>query len=146
MITIRMGIFSTPVACYYFTYISFCSSSYIDAANKALKEFKPFKLPCKVSHLAGIPGASIVCIADQVSHYLVFKEECKKLWESKKPWRDGSLIFDKVKVACQLMWNFCSHKMMSLAMTSKVTMCIHCYRNLTLTSKFHAYCSSCGET
>ena len=33
---------------------------------------------------------------------------------------DGVLIFDEVKVACQLMWNLRSHQLMGLAMTHKV--------------------------
>ena len=32
---------------------------------------------------------------------------------------DGALIFDEVKVTCQLMWNSRSHQLMGLAMTTK---------------------------
>jgi len=48
---------------------------------------------------------------------LAFREECKRLGKQ-EPKRDGALIFDEVKVACQLMWNSHSHQLMGLAMTS----------------------------
>ena len=59
-----------------------------------------------------------MCIADQVSRYIAFKEPTKKLG-NQEPQGDGALIFDEVKVACQLMWNSRSHQLMGLAMTSK---------------------------
>ena len=63
------------------------------------------------------PGARIVCIVDQVVHYVVFMEECHKSGKQ-EPKPDGVLIFDEAKVACQLMWNSRSHQLMGLAMTS----------------------------
>ena len=62
------------------------------------------------------PGASSVCIADQVARYVIFVEECRKAGKQ-EPKADGVLIFDEVKVACQLLWNSRSHKLMGLAMT-----------------------------
>ena len=59
-----------------------------------------------------------MCIADQVSRCIVFKETAKKLG-NQEPQGDGALIFDEVKVACQLMWNSRSLQFMGLAMTSK---------------------------
>ena len=63
------------------------------------------------------PGASSVCIAEQVARYVVFKEECHKS-RKQEPKSDGVLIFDEVKVVCQIMWNSRNHKLMGLAMTS----------------------------
>ena len=50
------------------------------------------------------PGASDRCISVQVSHYLAFKEEARKMGKQ-EPKGDGALIFDEVKVACQ--FNLC---------------------------------------
>jgi len=47
---------------------------------------------------------------------MIYKEECMKNGK-KEPKGDGVLIFDEVKVACQLMWNSRSQKLMGLAMT-----------------------------
>ena len=94
------------------------------AAYEALKEFDVLKLPSKapLQSYSGAfihePGASARCISDQVSRYLAFKEECGRLGKQ-DPKGDGALIFDEVKVACQLMWNSRSHQLMGLAMTSK---------------------------
>ena len=62
------------------------------------------------------PGANSVCIVDQVARYVAFKEECRKNGKQ-EPKGDGVLIFDEVKVACQMMWNSRSHQLMGLAMT-----------------------------
>ena len=62
------------------------------------------------------PGANSICIADQVARYLIFVEESCKAGKQ-EPKADGVLIFDEVKVACQLLWNSRSHKLMGLAMT-----------------------------
>jgi len=64
------------------------------------------------------PGASNICIVEQVSQYVLFKEECRKNGRQ-EPKSDEALIFDKVKVACQLMWNSRNHQLMGLAMTSR---------------------------
>ena len=64
------------------------------------------------------PGASNVCIVEQVSQHVLFKEECRKNGRQ-EPKSDGALIFDEVKVACQLMWNSWNHQLMGLTMTSK---------------------------
>ncbi|XP_065888474.1 uncharacterized protein [Dysidea avara] len=94
------------------------------AAYKALQSFEILKLPSKSTMQAytgafmHAPGASNVCIVEQVSQYVLFKEECRKNGRQ-EPKSDGALIFDEVKVACQLMWNSQNHQLMGLAMTSK---------------------------
>lgn len=65
-----------------------------------------------------LPGASNICIVDQVARYITFKEECIRQGKQ-EPKADGVLIFDEVKVACQLMWNSRNHQLMGLAMTSQ---------------------------
>ena len=94
------------------------------AAYEALKSFKLLQLPSKSTLQAYTgafmhePGTSYQCIADQVAQFVVFKAEsvkqCKRM-----PQGDGVIIFDEVKVACQLMWNSRNHKLSGLAMTSK---------------------------
>ena len=64
------------------------------------------------------PGASSNCIISQLANYTIFKEECRKQGK-RQPQGDGALIFDEVKVACQLMWNSRSNKLIGLAMTHK---------------------------
>ena len=92
------------------------------AAYKALGSFGILKLPFKSTMQAYTgafihePGASSVCIADQVARYLIFIEESCKAGKQ-EPKADGVLIFDEVKVACQLLWNSRSHQLMGLAMT-----------------------------
>ena len=92
------------------------------AAYEALKGFGILSLPAKSTLQAysgafiHAPGASAACIADQVSRYVVYKEECRKLGKQ-EPKGDGALIFDEVKVACQLMWNSRNNRVMGLAMT-----------------------------
>ena len=41
-------------------------------------------------------------IAEQVVRYLAYKEECRQLGKQ-VPKVDGAIIFDEVKVACQLV-------------------------------------------
>jgi len=53
-----------------------------------------------------------------VSRYVVYKEECRKLGKQ-EPQGDGALIFDEVKVACQLVWNSRNYKLMGMTMTSQ---------------------------
>lgn len=48
------------------------------------------------------PGARSECIESQVAHYVLFKKQCKDAGKQ-EPRYDGVLIFDEVKVACQLM-------------------------------------------
>ena len=92
------------------------------AAYEALKEFNILSLPAKSTLQAysgafiHAPGASAACLADQVAQYVVYKEECRKLGKQ-EPMGDGALIFDEVKVACQLMWNSRNNRLMGLAMT-----------------------------
>ena len=94
------------------------------AAYEALKDFDILKLPSKAtlqSYTGAFihePGASARCISDQVSCYLAFNEESRKLGKQESK-GDGALIFDEVKVACQLVWNSRSHQLMGLSMTSK---------------------------
>ena len=61
-------------------------------------------------------GASSDCISSQLANYMIYKEECRKQGR-KQPQEDGVLIFDEVKVACQLMWNSRNNQLMGLAMT-----------------------------
>ena len=65
-----------------------------------------------------LPGVSNICIIDQVARYVTFKQECIKNGKQ-EPKADGVLIFDEVKVACQLMWNSRNQQLMGLAMTSQ---------------------------
>lgn len=94
------------------------------AAYKALQSFGILKLPSKSTMQAYTgafmhsPGASNTCIVDQVARYVAFKEQCCKAGKQ-EPKADGVLIFDEVKVACQLVWNSRSHQLMGLAMNSK---------------------------
>ena len=94
------------------------------AAYNALKSFGILKLPAKSTLQAYTgafmhqPGASSDCILDQVARFVAFKEDCQKLGKQ-EPKGDGALIFDEVKVACQLMWNSRNHSLMGLAMTPK---------------------------
>lgn len=94
------------------------------AAYDALKSFKILQLPSRstIQSYTGSflhePGASSNCIANQLASYMVYKEECLKNGK-KQPKGDGVLIFDEVKVACQLMWNSRNHQLMGLAMTHK---------------------------
>ena len=64
------------------------------------------------------PGARSDCIVDQVSHYVTFKEQCLKSGKQ-EPKADRVLVFDEVKVACQLLWNSRNNALMGLAMSSK---------------------------
>ena len=65
------------------------------------------------------PGASSNSISDQVAQYVLFKAECEKQGKC-LPKSDGMLVFDEVKVACQLMWNSQNNTLSGLAaMTSK---------------------------
>ena len=93
------------------------------AAYKALEGFGILKLPSKSTMQAYTgafihePGASSVCIGDQVTRYLLFAEECRKAGKQ-EPKADGVLIFDEVKVACQLLWNSRSQQLLGLSMTT----------------------------
>ena len=77
---------------------------------EALKGFDILQLPSRstLQSYTGAflhkPGASSKCISDQVAQYVLFKAECEKKGKH-PPKSDGVLVFDEVKVACQLMWN-----------------------------------------
>ena len=92
------------------------------AAYQTLQSFGILKLPSKStlqSYLGAFihePGASTACITDQVSHFVAYKSETVRLGKQ-EPKGDGALIFDEVKVACQLMWNSRSNQLIGLAMT-----------------------------
>lgn len=94
------------------------------AAYEALKSFKILQLPSKstLQSYTGTflhePGASHQCIADQVAQFVIFKSDCVKQGKH-VPQGDGVIIFDEVKVACQLMWNSRSQTLSGLAMTNK---------------------------
>ena len=95
------------------------------AAFAALKSFGILQLPSRstLQSYTGTflhePGASSDCIANQLANYMIYKEECHKQGK-KQPQGDGVLIFDEVKVACQLMWNSRNNQLMGLA-TSLLT-------------------------
>jgi len=63
------------------------------------------------------PGTSRKCIVDQVTQYVLFKSEYEKQGKH-LPQSDGVLVFDEVKVACQLMWNSRSQTLSGLVMTA----------------------------
>ena len=92
------------------------------AAFEALKSFGILQLPSRstLQSYTGTflhePGASSDCIGNQLANYMIYKEECRKQGK-KQPQGDGVLIFDEVKVACQLMWNSRNNQLMGLAMT-----------------------------
>ena len=94
------------------------------AAYDALKSFEILQLPLKATlqvytgAFMHEPGARSECIESQVARYVLFKEQCRD-GGKQEPISDGVLIFDEVKVACQLMWNSRSHQLMGLAMTHK---------------------------
>ena len=93
------------------------------SAYEAIKQFNILKLPANLilqsytGTLIHNPGASASCIAKLVSRYLVYKE-CRQLGKQ-EPQADGAVIFDKVKVACQLVWHSRIHQPVGLAMTPK---------------------------
>jgi len=105
------------------------------AAYKALQSFGILKLPSKSTMQAYTgtffhsPGANNDCIVDQVAHYIAFKEECR-INGKQEPKVDGILIFDEVKVACQLLWNSQNHQLMGLAMTQNLSSLNNIYRIL----------------
>ena len=62
-----------------------------------------------------------------------------------KPQADGVLIFDEVKVACQLIWNSRNQKLSGLAMTNKDLSSLNdIYNNQNFPSKHHTSSSFCG--
>jgi len=79
------------------------------AAYEALKSFDILQLPSRslLQSYTGTflhePGASKKCIADQVAQYILFKAEYEKQGK-RSPQSDGALVFNEVKVACQLMY------------------------------------------
>ena len=123
MITIRMGKFKINLIGILFTlFVALAVYTRSPAAYKALHSFGILKLPSRSTMQAysgafmHAAGANSACIVDQVARYVAFKEECRKNGKQ-EPKADGVLIFDEVKVACQLMWNSRSHQLMGLAMT-----------------------------
>ena len=113
-ITIRMG--RLLYCCHFCSVLALAIYTCSPAAYEALKEFDILKIPSKATlqSYSGAfihePGASARSISVHVSSYLVFKEESRKLGKQ-EPKGDGALIFDEVEVACQLMWNSCSHQL-----------------------------------
>ena len=92
------------------------------AAFEALKSFGILQLPSRStlqSYMGTFlheAGASSDSISNQLANYMIYKEDYRKQGR-KQPQGDGVLIFDKVKVACQLMWNSRNNQLMGLAMT-----------------------------
>jgi len=117
------GLVVLPLSLVYLNSIVLVVYAHSPAAYRALESFGILKLPSKSTMQAYTgafmhePGASSVCIADQVARYVTFVEESHKAGRQ-EPKADGVLIFDEVKVACQLLWNSQSHKLKGLAMTS----------------------------
>lgn len=94
------------------------------AAYEALKSFQILQLPSRstlqsyTSSFLHEPGANDRCIVDQIAAYMVFKEEVRRSGKL-EPQGDGVLMFDEVKVACQLIWNSRNNQLIGLAMTHK---------------------------
>ena len=90
------------------------------AACEALKSFGISQLPLhsKLQSYTGTflheAGASSDCISNQLANYMIYKD-CRKQGR-KQPQGDG-VIFDEVKVVCQLMWNSRNNQLMGLVMT-----------------------------
>lgn len=109
---------------FYFFYAALAIFTRSPAAYEALKSFDVLQLPSRslLQSYTGAflhnPGTNSKCIADQVAQYVLFKAECEKLGKH-SPKSDGVLVFDEVKVACQLMWNSRSQTLTGLAMTSE---------------------------
>ena len=105
--------------CVYF-YVALVIFTRSPAAYEALKNFDILQLPSQ-SLLQSYTGTFLHdpgTTADQVAQYVLFKAECEK--QGKHPSRsDGVLVFDEVKVACQLTWNSTTQTLIGLAMTSK---------------------------
>ena len=78
------------------------------AAFEALKSFGILQLPSHStlqSYMGTFlheAGASSDSISNQLANYMIYKEDYRKQGR-KQPQGDGVLIFDEVKVACQLM-------------------------------------------
>ena len=109
---------------YVYFYVALVIFTRSPAAYKALKNFDILQLPSQslLQSYTGTflhdPDTNSKCIVDQVAQYVLFKAECEK--QGKHPSRsDGVLVFDEVKVACQLMWNSRNQTLTGLAMTSK---------------------------
>ena len=92
-------------------------------AYEALKGFDILQLPSRslLQSYTGAflhdPGISKKCIDDQVAQYMLFKSECQRQGKHVLQY-DGVLVFDEVKVACQLMWNSRNQTLSKLAMTA----------------------------
>jgi len=128
------------------------------AAYEALKSFKILQLPCQsmLKAYTGAfmtfmhnPGARSDCIMDQVTHYVAFKEHCVKCGKQ-EPKGDGVLIFDEVKVACQLLWNSRNNTLMGIVMTSKDQASLNdvfkLLKDADDSKQHHIPCSSFGGT
>ena len=124
MITVRIGQLLCMLNPIYIALLCLALAVYTrsPAAYEALKSFGILQLPSRSTLQAYTgafmhePGASSQCIERQVARYVIFKEQCREAGKQ-EPKSDGVLIFDEVKVACQLMWNSRSHQLMGLAMT-----------------------------
>jgi len=124
MITVRIGQLLCMFNPIYIAFLCLALAVYTrsPAAYEALKSFGILQLPSRSTLQAYTgafmhePGASSQCIERQVARYVIFKEQCREAGKQ-EPKSDGVLIFDEVKVACQLMWNSRSHQLMGLAMT-----------------------------
>ena len=107
-----------------FCYVALAIFTRSPAAYEALKNFDLLQLPSRslLQSYTGTflhdPSTNSKCIADQVAQYVFFKVECVKHGKH-LPKSDGVLVFDEVKVACQLLWNSRNQILTGLAMTSK---------------------------
>ena len=140
--------------CVYF-YVALVIFTWSPAAYEALKNFDILQLPSwsLLQSYTGTflhdSGTNSKCIADQAAQYVLFKAECEK--QGKHPSRsDGVLVFDEVKVSCQLMWNSRRQTLTGLAMTSKDMSSLTDVYQLPLTPQTAAQtsyiCSFCGAT
>ena len=124
MITIRMGKVTNKLLLLIQIFCSFGKFYTKCIWYEALKGCGILQLPSRstLQSYTGAflhePGASSKCISDQVAQCVLFIAECKKK-DKHPPKSDGALMFDEVKVACQLMRNSSNQTLTGLAMTSK---------------------------
>ena len=109
----------------YFVYVALAIFTRSPAAYEALKKFDiiiaaTFSIFTTILYwnILHDLSSNSKCVADQVTQFVLFKAECEKQGKH-PPKSDGVLVFDEVKVACQLMWNSRSQTLTGLAMTSK---------------------------
>ena len=86
-----------------------------------------------------------ICVIDQVAWYVIFKEECIKNGKQ-EPNNDGVLLFDEVKMACQLIWKLWNCQLMGLIMTSQDMASLNDIYKIQELTKHPIFYSSYGGT